>query len=94
MVKFKVTTESHQTALVKVTEGVLVLLVYVLPFSGHVYVSQAVCVSVDPVLLIMVRFNVTVESHPTALVKVADAVLLELVYVMPFNGQVYESQVV
>ena len=44
--------------------------------SIHVKESQATWVSVLPLLLLMVRFKVTTESQPAALVNVCVAVLL------------------
>ncbi len=59
------TTESQPAAFVSVNVAVLFDEVYVIP-SIHVYESQAVCVSVPVVALLMVKSSVTSESHPLA----------------------------
>ena len=67
MVKIKVTTESHPTALVPV-QLYSPPTVYVVPLK--VKLLQADCVTVLVLEALMVKFNVAVESQPTALVVV------------------------
>ena len=65
MVKSSVTIESHpETAPpTRVNVAELLLAVYVFP-SIQVYDSQATCVSVQEIELLMVKSSVTIESHP------------------------------
>ena len=69
MVRFKVTTESQPEVFFTVWVALLLLDVYVLP-SIHEYESQAVWTSVPVFDLLRVRFSVTTESQPVALVSV------------------------
>ena len=74
--------ESQPAAFVNVKVGVLVLAVYVTP-SIQVKLSHADLTSVPVVEFLMLRFNVTTESQPAALVPVQVAVVVDAVYNTP-----------
>ena len=92
IVRFKVAIESHPAAFVNVAVYVP-LVVYVVALADQVYELHAVTVSDPEVELLIVRFNVAIESHPAAFVNVAVYVPL-VVYVVAFADQVYELHAV
>jgi hypothetical protein len=55
--------------------------------AAHVYESQAVCDDDDDVLLLIVKFNVSVFKHPDAFNDVF-VYVPPAVYVTPFAAQV------
>ena len=56
--------------------------VYVFP-SIHVKLAHAVLISVPVFTGLIVRFNVTIESHPFLATNVCVAVVFDAVYVFP-----------
>ena len=82
IVKFNVAIESHPFA--DVNAAVYTPEVeYVIEFAAHVYELHAVTDSDPEVLLLIVRFNVAIESHPFADVNVA-VYTPEVEYVVEF----------
>jgi len=70
IVKLRNTVESQPAAFVNV-EVYVPLVVYVVPFADHVYESQAMALCKLDVAVLIVKFNVAIESHPAAFVSVA-----------------------
>ena len=70
IVKFNVATESHPFVDIKVAVYVPEV-VYVIELAVQVYELHAVTDSDPDVLLLIVKFNVTNESHPFVDVNVA-----------------------
>ena len=88
IIKFNVTILSHPAALTKVSFAIVSLEVYVTPFV-QVYETQDEILSVEVLVKLIVKFNVTILSHPAALTKVSFAIVSLEVYVTPFV-QVYD----
>jgi hypothetical protein len=82
MVRCNVTTESQPPALVVIHVGVFVDELYVVPC--HAYDPHALAVSTDDVgVHVIVKCNVTTESHPAAFVVNHVGVFVDEVYVVP-----------
>jgi hypothetical protein len=92
IVKFSVAIESHPAAFVNVAVYEPEF-EYVIEFADHVYELHAVTDSEPVELLLTVKFNIAIESHPAAFVNVA-VYEPEFVYVIEFADHVYELHAV